>query len=490
MKFKVKDMDIASGGILIVVLNQKDAENLDLKHDDRIRIKKGRKTATASINISESKKAVPEGKIGLFEEVLDKLKVKDGSEVELELTSKPKSVSSIRKKLYGKELNYKELYKIIDDIVHDRLTSIEKTYFVAASFAEGLTIKETVNLTKAMVETGATINFKGKAYDKHSIGGVAGNRTTMLVVPICAAAGLRMPKTSSRAITSPAGTADTMEVLCNVDLKVKKMKEVVRKAGACIIWGGGINLAPADDKIIHIESPLSIDAEGQMLASVMSKKSSVGSDRVLIDIPKGKGAKVKTQQEAVHLKDMFQILGKELGMEVEVMVTDGNQPIGNGIGPFLEARDVMWILEGDERGPSDLREKSLRMSGKLLDMSGRKNGYVKAKEILESGKALKKMNEIIKVQGKEKKEYKICRLNHEAKADKKGLINEIDNGAISKVARIAGAPRDKEAGVYLMKKAGQRVKKGDVLYKIYAKSKFKLNLAKKMDKELKPYSIF
>ncbi|MCK4589921.1 MAG: AMP phosphorylase [Nanoarchaeota archaeon] len=489
MRLRVKDMDIASGGILVAVVNQKDAEKLDLHHDDRIRLKKGKRQLTANINISESEKAVPEGKVGLFEEVLDKLKVEHDDTIDVDLTAKPKSVSYIRDKLHGKELGYKELYRIVDDIVHDRLTAIEKTYFVAAGFAEGFTIKEIVSLTKAMVDTGIKLNFRSKAYDKHSIGGVAGNRTTMLVVPICAAAGLKFPKTSSRSITSPAGTADTMETLCKVSLNAKRMKEVIHKTGACIIWGGAINLAPADDKIIHVESPLSIDAEGQLLASVMAKKASVGADRVLIDIPKGKSAKVKTQQNAVHLKEMFELLGKEMDMEVEVIITDGNQPIGKGIGPFLEARDVMWILENDKQGPADLKDKSLMMSGILLGMAGHKNGYVMAKKILESGKALKKMKEIIKAQGAVKKKCVLCKLHHDVKARKSGLINEINNGAISKVARIAGAPSDKEAGVYLHKKAGQRVKKGDVLYTIYSKSKFKLGMAKKLDKEMKPYSI-
>ena len=161
MKFKVKDMDIASGGILVVVINEKDAEKLDLKHDDRIKLKKGKRRVIANINISESEKAVPEGRIGLFEEVLDRLHAKHGDKVEVDLTPKPKSVRYIRDKLHGKELSYTELYRIADDIVHDRLTAIEKTYFVAAGFAEGLTIKEIVALTKAMVETGIKINFRG-----------------------------------------------------------------------------------------------------------------------------------------------------------------------------------------------------------------------------------------------------------------------------------------------------------------------------------------
>lgn len=489
MKFKVEDMDLASGDVLVVVLNQKDAEKLDLKPEDRVKIRKNHHEAIAVIDISESDKTVKEGRIGLFEEVLNKLKAKHNDTVELQLTAKPESVTFIRNKLYGQELDYHQTYKIVEDIVHDRLTAVEKTYFVSACFTEGMTIKEIVHLTKAMVNTGTQLKFRGKVFDKHCIGGVAGNRTTMLIVPICVAAGLKMPKTSSRAITSPAGTADTMEVLCNVELNAHKMKEVVDKIGGCIVWGGAFNLAPADDKIIQVENPLSIDAEGQLLASVMAKKKSVGSNHVLIDIPKGQSAKVKTQQEALHLKEMFEIIAKELEMEVKVIITDGNQPIGNGIGPYLEAKDVMAVLENDPGAPADLKEKALMMTGELLEMNGTKNGYNKAKEILEKGLALKKMKEIINAQGKQKVECCLPKYLWEVRAEKKGLINEIDNVGICKVARLAGAPIDKEAGIYLHKKAGQRVKKGEALYTIYAKSDFKLDLAKKLAKEIKTYSI-
>ncbi len=479
MKFRVKDMDIATGGILVAILNKKDAEKLDLHSGDRILLRNDGKELTCVLDISESEKAVPEGKIGLFEEVLDRFKIKNNAIVSLRFTGKPESIGHIRDKLYGKHLTYEELFHIIDDITHDRLTDIEKTYFVSAGFVNGWSLEEIVDMTKAMVETGSKIKFRGVTLDKHSVGGVPGNRTTMIVIPIVAAAGFTIPKTSSRAITSPAGTADTMECLAKVELTEKKIRSVVRKTGACIVHGGSMNLAPADDKIIDVENPLSIDAEGQLLASVMAKKHSVSANHVLIDIPLGKNTKTNTWKKAKHLRKMFQLVGKKLGMNVRVIITDGSHPIGNGIGPLLEAEDVMAVLRNDPLAPDDLRKKALMMSGLLLEMTGKfkkGQGIITARELLESGKALKTMNDIIREQGKQKKP-KLGEFCHHVCTGKIGRIQEIDINVIAKIARIAGAPKDKGAGLYLRKKVHEFVKRGEILYTVYAENKFKLDLA-------------
>lgn len=477
MKFSVKDMDIATGGVLIAILNYKDAKKLDLRSGDRILLSYKKQKTVCIIDISESSKAVSVGKIGLFEEVLDKLEVKHKDIVNLEFTGKPESVIYIREKLFGKRLNYKKFYKIANDITHDRLTDIEKTYFVGACFTNGLNINEIVDFTKAIVDSGDKIRFGTVTLDKHCIGGVPGNRTTMIIVPIIAAAGFTMPKTSSRAITSPAGTADTMECLAKVDLDESKIKEVVRKTKACIVHGGSMNLAPADDKIIEVEHPLSIDAEGQLLASVMAKKFSVTANHVLIDVPVGKQVKARTKAQGNRFKKMFEIVGKKLGMNVKVILTDGSQPIGNGIGPLLESEDVMSVLGNDPNAPKDLKKKALYMAGLLLEMTGKyKNGEKVAREILESGKALEKMYEIIKMQGNHVY-VRRGKYFYDVKSVKKGRIVEINNEVIAKLARLAGNPGDKGAGLYLHKKVKCKVSKGDILYTIYAENKFKLELA-------------
>jgi len=385
VKLKVKDMDIATGGIPIAILNQADASKLDLYHGDRIKIFKGKRIETADINIAESKKAVPKGVIGLFEEVIDSLKVKEGQEVRIVPARRPKSIQYIKKKLDGEELTKKEIDQIVWDIVHNKLDDSELTFFVAAGYTNIMSIKETVLLTKAMAKEGEILNFPKPVIDKHCVVGVAGNRTTMLIVPIVAAAGLTMPKTSSKSITSPAGTADTMAVLTNVCLSAGKIKSIVKKHKACIVWGGAINLAPADDKIIRVERALRIDSESQLLASILAKKASVNATHVLIDIPANKEAKVTSMKRANRLKKEFKSIGKKLGMKIKVIITDGNKPIGNGIGPSLEARDVLWVLKRDKRRPLDLEKKSVVMTGIILEMAGFKNGLKKAKEILENG---------------------------------------------------------------------------------------------------------
>lgn len=483
MKFKVKDMDIATGGPLISILNEKDAALYDLHHGDRIKIMlKGRSVLT-SINIAESSKAVPQGCIGLFEEAVDALNAKKGEKATFSLERRPASVHLIKKKLDGERLSSSEIYEIVKDIVDNKLNTIELTYFVSACYTNMMSMSETVALTKAIIKTGNILKPSSKiVLDKHCIGGVAGNRTTMIVVPIIAAAGLIMPKTSSRSITSPAGTADTMEVLANVSLSFKKIKDVIKKTNACIVWGGAINLAPADDKIIKVEHPLSIDAESQLLASILAKKGAVSATHVLIDIPIGRGAKVLSKKRALELKKKFSIVGKKIGIKIKVIITDGSQPIGNGFGPALEARDVLWLLKGDYRAPQDLKKKSLRMAGLLLEMAGKaKDGYKMAEEILTSGKAYKKFKQIINAQGSKVKndeeDIKIGKYKHDVNAERSGYVRWVDNRAVSRIARIAGAPQDNGAGIYIYVHTHQKVKKGEKLFTIYSDNKERLKYA-------------
>jgi len=491
MKLVVKDMDIATGGVLIALLNHEDAKKLDLHHEDRIRIKKARREAIAVVDIGESRKAVPKGQIGLFEESLSQLNAKDGDVVEIFLEKKPDSVKYIRRKLEGKELTSEQIYSIIKDMVDNKLTTIEITYFISASYTNGLSEKETVALTKAMIETGDVLKLnRYPILDKHCIGGVAGNRTTMIVVPILAAAGVTIPKTSSRSITSPAGTADTMEVLADVSLPLNKIKEVVEKTNGCMVWGGAVNLAPADDRIIKVENPLSIDSEGNLLASILAKKGSVSSTHVLIDIPVGKGAKVEKKKEALHLKREFAKIGKGLGMKIKTVITDGSQPIGNGIGPVLEAKDVLLVLMNSPSAPQDLKEKSLYLAEEMLAMAGKDKKL--AKEILESGKAYEKMVEIIKMQGERcilPALLKPGKHKYDVFAPKSGHMSHISNSAISKIARIAGAPKDKGAGIYLYKHKNEKVKKGEKIFTIYAENKQALKFAVEIMKESEVFEI-
>ncbi len=502
MKFKVKDMDIGTGGASVVTLNYKDARELDVHPMDRVLVKKGRKSTVAVLDIAESKRAVPQGKIGLFEEVLHALNVKEGDFVEAIIQKKPVSVSYIRKKLDGKMLSYNETYEIVKDIVNDKLTDIELTSYVSANYTRGMSMKEIVHLTNAMTATGTVLKLNSRpVVDLHSIGGVPGNRTTLIVVPLLAAAGLIVPKTSSRAITSPAGTADTMEVLCKVAFPLGRLHSIIKKTGAFIIWGGAVNLAPADDKIIRVEHPLSIDAEGQMLASIMAKKSSVSATHLLMDIPIGEGSKVglgskvKNRKKALHLKKQFEKLSKKLKIKIKFMITDGSQPVGNGIGPALEARDCIWILQKNKNGPEDLKLKSLRMAEEILEFAGKAEkgkGLEMAERLLENGSAYKKFQEMVLAQEGRKINAGRIPLGKYAKgiiSSKKGIVKSIDNITISKIARTAGAPTDLGAGVYLFKHKKDIVVKGDKLFIIYSESKRKLDYAVEIARNLRVFEI-
>jgi AMP phosphorylase len=476
----------------IVILNDEDARDLGVYATGRVRISYREKTTTAIADTTAS--FVEEGDLGVFDDVRELLKVKDGVELDVSETKRPHSVEFIKKKVDGYTLNEREIKSIIQDIVDNNLSSIELSAFVTGGYIKGYTMDEIVALTQAMVETGQQIDFGDNIVDKHSIGGVAGNRTTMLVVPIIASTGLIIPKTSSRAITSPSGTADTMEALAGVEFDIDELKEIVNKTNGCIVWGGSVNLAPADDKIIRVEYPLSIDAEGHMLASVMAKKRSVGSDYIIIDLPIGKGSKVVSTERANNIAHKFIELGRRLGVSVECLITDGSSPIGSGVGPALEARDVLQALDND--GPIDLIDKSLDLAGILLELAGkvvRGKGRGVAEHILKSGKAKEKMMEIIEAQGGDSDvrpdDIEVSKKKMTVVSDHKGRVRYIDNKLIAVIARAAGAPRTKSAGLYLHVKVGDSIDIGDPLFTIYSPTTSRLKEASGLAYKLAPIRV-
>ncbi|MEM4259868.1 MAG: thymidine phosphorylase family protein [Candidatus Woesearchaeota archaeon] len=481
MKLKVRNIPISTGNANIAVINEEDAIKFDLFPEDRIKVIYGKNDVVVSLDITKDK-SMPPGYIYVMEEVTEYLHLKNNKLVKIEMAQKPISTKYIRKKLSGGKLTKKEIYTIIKDIVKGNLTDIELTYFVSGCYSHELSIDEITYMVKALVDTGQRFRPRKKiVVDKHCIGGVPNNRTTIIVVPIIAAYGLCIPKTSSRAITSPAGTADTLEVLTNVNLDIKKMSKVVKKTNGCLAWGGSLNLAPADDKIIRIEYPIFIDTTGLLMSSVLAKKYSVSATHVIIDIPYGPGAKVETRVRALKLKKLFELMGRRLGIKIRVLLTDGSQPVGNGIGPLLECIDCIKVLRNKKDAPQDLKEKSIYLAGQLLNLSGvtksENDGEKIARDILESGRAYKKFIEIIKAQGMKKMPNK-AKLKLDFRATKTGKIKEIHNSSISKIARLCGAPKTKEAGLYLYKKVGDSVKKGEKIITLYANNKDLLRYAK------------
>jgi thymidine phosphorylase len=365
------------------------------------------------------------------------------------------------------------MHALMDDVAHSRLTDIQLAAFVTACSGGRLDIDETVALTRAMVDVGERIDWSvAPVMDKHCVGGLPGNRTTLLVVPIVAACGVVMPKTSSRAITSPAGTADTMETLAPVALELAAVRRVVEREGGCIAWGGAMQLSPADDVLIRVERPLNLDSEGQLVASILSKKAAVGSQRVLIDMPVGPTAKVRSAAAAESLSRNLVAVGAALGLQVRTVQTDGSQPVGRGIGPALEARDVLAVLERQPDAPQDLRDRALLLAGHVLEMAGKAEagaGEAMARQALDEGRAHAKFVAICEAQGGLRTPPRAAH-TQVITAPAGGVVRAIDNRLIARAAKLAGAPHNAAAGAYLQVHVGDRVETGQPLFTLHADS--------------------
>jgi len=429
----------------------------------------------ATLNVVDDASIVACGELGLSRAAFAQLNLAEGQLVTVAQAEPPESIGALHRKLAGERLEREDFRAIVRDIAAHHYSKIELTAFVVATNRDELDRQEVQFLTEAMIEAGQRLDWQESlVVDKHCIGGIPGNRTSMLVVPIVAAHGMLCPKTSSRAITSPAGTADTMEVLANVELPIERLRQIVQQHRGCLAWGGTAHLSPADDVLISVERPLALDSPGQMVASILSKKIAAGSSHLVLDIPIGPTAKVRSMPEAQRLRRLFEYVARHLKLSLDVLITDGRQPIGFGIGPMLEARDVMRVLENDPRAPMDLRQKALRLAGRMLeadpDMRGG-DGFAIARDILDSGRALKKMNDIIAAQGSRHFDHHhppLGQLTFEVRAPASGVVVGIDNLQLARIARFAGAPKVKEAGVDLAVKLGETVQKGALLYRVHA----------------------
>ncbi|MDM0065059.1 thymidine phosphorylase family protein [Variovorax sp. J31P207] len=411
--------------------------------------------------------------IALSEAAWSLLGVVDGEAVEVRHPPQLDSLAHLRAKVHGGKLGYEALRALMEDVSRGRVSDIHLASFVTVCAGGGLDFDETVALTKAMVDVGERIDWgTSPVMDKHCIGGLPGNRTTLLVVPVVTACGITMPKTSSRAITSAAGTADAMETLAPVALELSAMRRVVEREGGCIVWGGTTRISPADDMLIRVERPLSLDSEGLLVASILSKKAAVGSQRVLIDLPVGPQTKVRSAPAAGRLSHSLVSVGAALGLQVRTVLTDGSQPVGRGIGPALEAIDVMAVLERMPDAPADLRERALELAGLVLEMAGRAamgSGRAMAREVLDDGRALAKFISICEAQGGLRIPPRAAHA-HVVAAPASGVVQAIDTRLLSRVAKLAGAPRDPAAGATVHVRQGDRVELGQPLYSLHAES--------------------
>jgi thymidine phosphorylase len=416
----------------------------------------------------------------LSESAWGRLGLHDGDTITVSHPDPVESLSHVRSRIYGNELSDSALQAIIADAVDGRYSDIHLSSFITACAARPLDHREILALTKAMVEAGERLSWNSSIIvDKHSVGGLPGNRTTPIIVSIVAALGLTMPKTSSRAITSPAGTADTMETMAPVELDTAEIHRVVEQEGGCIAWGGAVKLSPADDILIRIERALDLDSEGQMIASVLSKKIAAGSTHVVLDLPVGPTAKVRSVESAQALSAGLTAVAEAFGMRTRIAVGDGRQPIGRGIGPALEANDVLAVLQGAKDAPADLRARAVSLAGALIELGGAApagGGEALASQTLDDGCAWTKFQRICEAQGGMRKPP-VSTHRRPLVAQRAGLILDVDNRKIAKLAKLAGAPESKAAGVELHVRLGDFVADGQPLCTVHADARGELAYA-------------
>jgi thymidine phosphorylase len=430
----------------------------------------GREVRAALFQVEGDSLLAPD-EAALSEVAWEMLGVSDGAPITVTHAPALESLASVRRRTYGHRLDAPAFAAIVGDVAAARYTDVHLSAFLTASAVLPLDEEETIDLTAAMIGVGDRLSWNTPVVmDKHCVGGLPGNRTTPLVVAIVAANGLVMPKTSSRAITSPAGTADTMETLAPVDLDLAALKRVVEQEGGCIVWGGAVHLSPADDKFVRIERELDVDTEGQLIASVLSKKIAAGSTHVIIDIPVGPTAKVRSEESASHLEERLRIVAARFGLAARCVLTDGTQPVGRGIGPALEAHDVLAVLHNAPEAPDDLRLRAAALAGVALE-AGRKadsgEGLAMALETLASGRARAKFEAICTAQGG-MRTPPIAAQKHPLSAPHDGRIVHIDNRKLARLAKLAGAPGAKAAGIHMEVRLGQEVRRGEPLLHLHA----------------------
>ncbi|OYX42075.1 MAG: thymidine phosphorylase [Rhodobacterales bacterium 32-67-9] len=447
----------------------------------RIEVTLGDRSIIATLNVLTDGGWLPSDTAALSEEAWAILQPEPGDRARFSHPEPPESVSAIRAKVYGETLEQDRFDAIVRDVLDRRLSDLDLAAFIAACAGDRLSIAETIALTRSMQAAGETLDWGGAdIFDKHCVGGLPGNRTTPIVVSIVAAAGLMIPKTSSRAITSPAGTADTMEVLAPVALDIPALRRVVEAEGGCIVWGGNLALSPADDLLIRIERPLDFDSDGQLVASVLSKKAAVGAKRVLIDVPVGPTAKVRSVETAAALERRLRAVGEAIGLTLSIHQSDGTSPVGNGIGPALEAQDVLAVLRRDKDAPGDLRDRALDLAGALLDLAPEgqaTGGRAAAEQLLDSGGAEAKFMAICAAQGGFSEPGE-ARYHAVVTARANGRLAAIDNRRIARTAKLAGAPRQKLAGLRLLARVGDRIEYGKPLFEIHADTLGELEYAR------------
>lgn len=492
---KVQLLDIRDGEKMIILLNPKQATAFGINIHDRVSlIRENDEKLVVEVGFSA---AVAEWHVALFADVTEQVAFKNNEIIAIKLAeSSSIANNAIRKKMKGDAISYDEMFAIIKDISENKLDEIMMTYYVASSFFYPTTDLEMYQTAKAMAENGEMFRYpEGEIVaDKHCIGGVPGNETTMILIPLIASLGIKIPKNFSKSITSPAATGECVNVLMDISFNRTEIEQLVQDLNCCLVRWGGLALAPADDKLIKVQYPLSMQSRAKVVSSIMAKKYAMGITHLLIDVPVGPTAKVTTMEEAKDWKKKFEYVGKKLWILTKVAITPANEVIWNGVGAKLQVREVLRVLQQHPLRPKDLEEKTLLLAQDLIEMVGLAKGkvaYKLAKEQLTSGKARAKMQEIIQVQRGNpeitSEALELWKATQEMLAEKDGKVTAINLHDVNLISRKLGCPIIDEAGMYLHKKIGDPVKKGEPLCTLYADDETKLGFGVERFKEGSPF---
>ena len=492
---RTKIIDIHEGDDLVVLINEEDAWEHGITSMDKVSLIYDGKEFVFDVDLSE--KYIQRGEIGIFDDIKEKYEIQSGQLVTVTFTKNvSESLEALKKWLAGKRLNQKEIFAIMKDISNNRFTDILTTYFSAMGFFLPSKDEDLYRMAKAMAEAGEMLHFPWIVADKHCMGWVPGNETTMIMIPLLASLWIKMPKTFSKAITTPAATGECVNVLMDISFSKPEIEALIKKNNCCLVRGGWLDLAPADEKLIKVAYPLSMQSYSRTIVSIMAKKYAMGINHSLIDIPIWPTAKVPDMKTAKILKKKYEYVGKKLGMKVHVEITPALQPIGAGVGAVMQVREVLRVLQQHAKRPLDLEKKAVYLASKIIELVGMAKGKDAEKLAygqLISGKAREMMQKIISAQHGDPKvkseNLKLAKIQHVIHAEKSWKVKDIDMKIVNVAARTLGSPLDLQAGLYLHKKLGETVKKGEAIYTMYANDEGKIRLTREFLDEKKMYLI-
>lgn len=396
----------------------------------------------------------------------------------------------LRKKRFGGELNEQEIRAFVQGIVDGSFADYQASALLMAICINGMTDRETLALTLAMAKSGDTLDLSdvpGVKADKHSTGGV-GDTTSLILVPLVAACGVKMAKMSGRGLGFTGGTLDKLESIPGMSIgqDIDHFKNQVRDVG-CAIIGQTAELAPADKVLYALRDvTATVDCLPLVVSSILSKKLAAGCDVVVLDVKSGSGAIMDTPEKSRQLAETMVRIGNMSGKRFSALITDMDQPLGNYIGNALEVEEAIDVLAGRTKG--QLKDVALTLGAHILRNAGAaptvEAGIAMLEEKIQSGEGLKKFGDMIEAQGGDRRVAEDTSLLPKApmrvdlKADGAGYITRMITSDIGNAAKLLGAGRERKTdeldlsvGIVMKKRLGDAVKRGDVLATLHVGEK-------------------